>query len=145
MVAAAERLGCKLTLEEDGPYFHPPKVVVTDIQRDAIIQLRRVLHNHRSALIRYLGGDPRKYAWAPIEGSEERKWYDFIESCLKDEPGIYQGESGKRWHSLKDAQRLLESCENTEAWKNEARCFWWDCTHAAMSWKAVDYDWPLLR
>jgi hypothetical protein len=145
IIRAAERLGCKVGLDDAGPYFKMPTVKLTKQQLDAIAHLRRVMHNHRSRVIEFLGGDPRKFAWTPMEGSEERKWYDFIESCLTDDPGVYKGQSGKEWHTRQDAQRLLESCENTEQWKKEARCFWWDCTHAAESWKADDYEWPLLK
>jgi hypothetical protein len=151
MIRAAERLGCKVGLDSSGPWFKMPSVRLNpSVERErlileAIAQLRRVMNRHRSSLIRFLGGDPKQFSWVPAEGSEERTWYDFIESCLKDEPGVYKGQSGKVWHTRHDAQRLLDSCENTEQWKKEARCFWWDCLHSAESWKADDYNWPLLK
>jgi hypothetical protein len=145
IVAAAKRLGCHIFVDEEGPGFRmPPRTQVNDAQMDAIAKLRRVLTRHRDQVVRYLGYDPANYKWVPAEGSEERKWYDFIESCIHDEPGIYEGQSGKRWNTLTDAKRLIESCRNTEQWRKEARCFWWDCTHAVASWKSKDYDWPLL-
>lgn len=146
LIHAAERLGAKLFLGPDGPVFKPPDFSkMTKEQIEALRQLRLVLSRNRDSLIIHLGGKPEDYQWLPPEGTEERVWYDHIVSCANEKDGgVSTGQSGKEWDHNKDGKRLLTGCRNTVEWKKEARCFWWDTTHAAKSWKANDYQWTLF-
>lgn len=144
MVHAAGRLGVTLFLSTEGPAFKlPDRDKLNKSQWDALRQLRLVMSRHRDMLIRHLGGNPDVYKWTPAEGTEERTWYDHLVACSKEnEGGVSEGQTGRRWHHLKDAKRLLEACRNTDEWKKEARSFWWDTTHAK-SYRTDDYDWPI--
>jgi hypothetical protein len=105
-------------------------------------KLRLVAHNNREAVIReYFKCDPRDFQWVPVEGTEERKWFDRINECLREEQGTYVGKSGAQWHNHRDGKRLLTSCRNSVEWKNEARRFWWDTTNS-VSFRADDCDFP---
>lgn len=135
-------LGVELHLTTEGPGLKMTRELDKD-EMTMLRELRMVAVRNRDEIIRdYFKENPDDFRWVPVEGTEERKWYDRLVDCASDKhPMVYVGESGRKWHSLDDARRLLTSCRNSVQWKEEARRFWWDTTNA-VSCRADDYDFP---
>lgn len=143
ILLAVDKLGIQLQLGKDGLTMTPPRVKLSPADYETIRELRKTMGRNRAELIRRLGGNPADYRWEPVEGTPEREWYERILECSEDRNvGIVTASSGREWHTKKDADRLLTTCEDSVEWKDEARKFWWDTTHQA-SWRSEDYDWPI--